>query len=319
MRAIVIRQLDAQTREKVLVCDWPAPDGPVGNQVKIQTLYTGITNGTERNQLLKGNYAPPDGRLPVTYGYQTVGRVIETGPDAACFQVGDMAYAGGGASGHLEYIVAAEDDLLLKLPEAVNLQEAGLFGMAAVALNTCRNAELKLGQNVLAVGAGCVGQFAAQIAALFGARVTICDIDDRRLAVARQIGAVEKALNVECAGWAAQIADRTFDSVLDFAGVPGMEDQLLRAVRKGGQVLFIAGRDKVSYTFNLGQQRLISIKQNSHFYTDDLDNLCRLVSRGLLKLSPLLQDVVAVEEAKRIYDTLRDRPNQLLGTVFDWQ
>ena len=319
MRAIVITQQDAQTRQKVLVSDWPAPAAPVGNQVKIRTLYTGITNGTERNQLLKGNYAPPDERLPAPSGYQTVGRVTQTGPDAACFQPGDHVYAGGGPSGHLEYVVAAGDDLVVKLPASVDLQQAALFGMASVALNTCRNADLKLGQSVLAVGAGCVGQIAAQIAALFGARVTICDIDDRRLDVAQRIGAVEEALNVSGAGWTQQIADASFDAALDFAGVPGMEDQLLQAVCRGGQVLFIAGRDKVGYNFNLGQRRLITIKQNSHFYNDDLDNLCRLVSRGLINLAPLLKDVVAVEEAKRIYDTLRDQPNELLGTVFNWQ
>jgi prephenate dehydratase len=131
-------------------------------------------------------------------------------------------------------------------------------------------------------------------------------------------GAVEEALNVEGAGWAQQIPDAGFDAVLDVAGVPGMEDQLIGAARQSGLVLFIAGRDKVSYTFNLGQNRVITIKQNSHFYTDDLDNLCRLVSRGMINLTPLLQDVAAAEDARRIYDTLRDQPNELLGTVFSW-
>lgn len=319
MRALVVTRKDAHTREKIFVSDWPAPDAPLGNQVKIQTLYTGITNGTERNQLLKGNYAPPDERLPLATGYQTVGRVVETGPDAACLQVGDLLFVGAHTGGHLEYIVVAEDDLLVRLPDSVDLPEAALFGMAAVALNTCRNAELRLGEKALIVGAGCVGQIAAQIAALTGARVTICDIDDRRLHVARRIGAVEEALNVEGAGWTQQIAAASFDAVLDFAGVPAMEDRLLQAARRGGRVLLIAGREKVSYTFNLGQSRLITIKQNSHFSRDDLDNLCRLVSRGMIKLAPLLQDMVAAEDARRIYDTLRDQPNELLGTVFSWQ
>ena len=48
--------------------------------------------------------------------------------------------------------------------------------------------------------------------------------------------------------------------MIDFAGVPGMEDQLIRAVRRRGQIIFIAGRDKVTYTFNLGQRREIVIK-----------------------------------------------------------
>ena len=133
-------------------------------------------------------------------------------------------------------------------------------------------------------------------------------------------------MNVAGDGWGKEIADGTFDAVIDFAGVPGMEDQLISAVRQRGRVVFIAGRDKVTYTFNLGQGREIQLKQNSHFDRDDLQNLCRLVERGLVKdprrrpVSPsaLIRDVVPVSEAKRIYNTLRDTPNELLGTVFVW-
>jgi len=64
MRAIVTRLMPDRRREKVLVTDWPEPKGPTGNQVKTRTLYSGITNGTERNDLIRGNYAHPDEALP---------------------------------------------------------------------------------------------------------------------------------------------------------------------------------------------------------------------------------------------------------------
>ena len=115
-----------------------------------------------------------------------------------------------------------------------------------------------------------------------------------------------------------KVGEAAFDVVIDFAGVPGMEDQLISALRPQGRMLFIAGRDKVTYTFNLGQGREVRIRQNSHFDRDDLHNTCRLVARGLIKIGPLIRDVVPVSEAKRIYDTLRDAPDQLMGTVFAW-
>ena len=114
MRALIIRNRGDNSREKVFVSDWPAPQSPRGNQVRIRTLYSGITNGTERNQLHKGNYAPGDKLLPMPTGYQTVGRVIETGPDTECLQVDDLIFVGKSTGGHLEYIVVAEDELLIK-------------------------------------------------------------------------------------------------------------------------------------------------------------------------------------------------------------
>jgi 2-desacetyl-2-hydroxyethyl bacteriochlorophyllide A dehydrogenase len=316
MRTFSIQGLPDKRRQKVLIHDWPEPEEPTGNEVKTETIYSGITNGTERNQLIGGNYAPKDEQLPTSGGgYQNVGRVIEVGPDVKELQVGDMLYM---SAAHSEYIVMAEDDLLIKLPDSVDRTEAALFGMTSVAMRTCRNTELKMGEQVLIVGAGIIGQVAAQIAAVMGARATLCDISPNRLELAREIGAAETVLDVSGDGWEKGIIDGTFDAVIDFAGVPGMEDQLISAVRRRGRVIFIAGRGKVTYTFNLGQGQEIQLKQNSHFDRDDLENLCRLVDRGMVKIAPLIRDVVPVSEAKRIYDTLRDNPTELLGTVFVW-
>jgi threonine dehydrogenase-like Zn-dependent dehydrogenase len=77
--------------------------------------------------------------------------------------------------------------------------------------------------------------------------------------------------------------------------------------------------DLVNYTFNCGQCREIVIKQNSHFDRFELGEICRLVARGMVRIAPLIQYVVPATEAKRIYDTLRDEPNKLFGTVFDWK
>lgn len=316
MRTFSIQGLPDKRRQKVLIHDWPEPEEPTGNEVKTETIYSGITNGTERNQLIGGNYAPKDEQLPTSGGgYQNVGRVIEVGPDVQELQVEDVLYM---SAIHAESVVIAEDDLLIKLPDSIDRTEAALFGMTSVAMRTCRNTELKMGEQVLIVGAGIIGQVAAQIAAVMGARVTLCDINSDRLELAREIGAAETVLDVSGDGWEKGVADGTFDAVIDFAGVPGMEDQFINAVRQRGRIIFIAGRGKVTYTFNLGQGREIQIKQNSHFDRDDLQNLCRLVGRGLVKIKPLIRDVVPVSEAKRIYDTLRDNPTELLGTVFVW-
>ena len=56
--------------------------------------------------------------------------------------------------------------------------EAALLGICSVAMRTCRNAELSVGERVLIVGAGILGQVAVQVAAGMGARATICDIDE---------------------------------------------------------------------------------------------------------------------------------------------
>ena len=115
-------------------------------------------------------------------------------------------------------------------------------------------------------------------------------------------------------------ADRTVYLMISVPGqvVIGMETDLIRAVRSRGRVLFVAGRFRVDYHFGTGQGREITIKQNSHFNRNDLAEVCRLVPRGMLRIQPLIQDVVKPDQAKTIYDRLRDDPGSLFGTVFDW-
>ena len=316
MRALVTRLRDDRSREKVLVEDWPDPGSPAGNQVRTRTIYTGVTNGTERNDLLRGNYAHADEALPAGWGYQNVGEIIAVGPDVRNLRVGDLLYM---SQDHTEFCLVPEDGLHVKLPAEVDLKEAALFGMASVAMHSCRHAELRMGDKLLIVGAGFVGQAAAQISSVMGARVTLCDIDERRLATARRIGAAEEVVDVSDNGWEQHIRDADYRAVLDVAGVPGMEDRLIEAAQLRGTVLFIAGRSRVEYSFNLGQKREITLKQNNHFEKSDLDNLCRLVRRGLVRIAPLIQDTLPVSEAKRVYDMLRDEPATILGTVFDWR
>jgi 2-desacetyl-2-hydroxyethyl bacteriochlorophyllide A dehydrogenase len=315
MKVLATQRRPDGTREKGPMDMLEEPPAPTGRQFKTKTRFSGLTNGSERNDLIRGNYAHADEALPAPWGYQNVGEVVAVGPDCKKVAVGDLVYL---SCDHVEWNLVADDFLFCKLPPEVDPKEAALFGMTSVAVRTCRHADIRIGDRVLVVGAGIIGQTAAQVANVMGARVTICDVDEKRLDMARSIAAAETVLNTSGEGWAQHIPDFGFEVIIDVAGVPGMEDKLVVAAAPRGRVMFIAGRDKVTYTFNMGQGHEINIRQNSHFDNSDLANLCRLVARGQVKIAPFLKDVVPVDEAKQVYDTLRDKPNELLGTVFVW-
>ena len=266
--------------------------------------------------MIGGNYSTSDDRLPTTDGYQNVGRVIERGPDVTKLQIGDLIYA---SVNHVERFTIPEDGLLLKLPEDVDPGEAALFGISGVAMHCCRRVDPRIGEKVLIVGQGCIGMFAAQIIYAMGARVTVCDIEESRLEQIRQLGVAEHVLNTSNDGWEKQIQDGEFDAVMDFAGVPEMVTPMIYACKTRGRLLLVAGRFDVNYTFNVGQGKEISILQCSHFTCDDLENLCRLLRQGSVKIAPLIRHRVSVDEAPQIYNWLRDEPMRLLGTVFQWE
>ena len=321
MRALLMQLMADGRREKLLgeLPDLPALEG---NQFRIQTLFSGVTNGTERNNLLRGNYAVPDEALPVGYGYQNVGRVTELGPDCETIQVGDVVYT---SQDHHEFLIDCENSLLITLPDTIDPKHAALFGVAAVAMHDVRRAETTLADRVLVVGAGLIGQFTAQAARASGAHVTVVDIDSHRLDLATQCGAHQTIQVTGDESWSGPISEAgPFDIVFEDSGADvlgkiigvGWGDGVIKG---RGKVVVIAGRDDVVYKFNSGQGKEVAILQASHFDNSDLAEVTRLVAGGVIVVEPLIQDVVTPDESKRIYDALRDKPNTLMGTVFDWQ
>jgi len=322
VRALIMQLMEDGRREKVLVSDWADPPAPEGNQFKIQTLFSGITSGTERNNLLRGNYSMPDDSLPHGYGYQNVGRVTELGPDCETIQVGDLVYT---SQDHQEFLIDQENSLLIKLPDTIDPKHAALFGVASVAMHDVRRAETTLGDRVLVVGAGLIGQFTAQAARASGAHVTVVDIDSHRLDLATQCGAHQTIQVTGDESWSGPISEAgPFDIAFEDSGADvlgkiigvGWGDGVIKG---RGKVVVIAGRDDVVYKFNSGQGKEVTILQASHFDNSDLAEVTRLVAGGVIVIEPLIQDVVTPDQSKRIYDALRDEPNTLMGTVFDWQ
>lgn len=122
-------------------------------------------------------------------GYSAAGTVIQLGDEVNEFRIGDsVACAGVGFASHAE-VISVPKNLCVKLPETVDF-EAGAFGtLGAIALQGVRLAEPSLGESVVVVGLGLVGQLAVQLLHANGCRVFGIDLDPTRVALAKRLGA----------------------------------------------------------------------------------------------------------------------------------
>jgi threonine dehydrogenase-like Zn-dependent dehydrogenase len=60
----------------------------------------------------------------------------------------------------------------------------------------------------------------------------------------------------------------------------------------------------------------VDILHTQHFGQEDLEQVVRLMARGDMNARTLIRDVVPLDDAVRIFGTLRDHPRRLMGTVF---
>jgi predicted dehydrogenase/threonine dehydrogenase-like Zn-dependent dehydrogenase len=122
-------------------------------------------------------------------GYSAAGVVIECAPDVTGFAPGDrVACAGTDYASHAE-IISVPQNLCVPLPANVTF-EAGAFGtVGAIALQGVRLAEPTLGESVVVIGLGLVGQLTVQLLQANGCRVFGVDLEEARIKLALATGA----------------------------------------------------------------------------------------------------------------------------------
>ena len=130
-------------------------------------------------------------------GYSAAGIVAAVGEDVTEFSVGErVACAGVGFASHAE-VLSVPKNLCVHLPEGVSF-ESGAYGtLGAIALQGVRLAEPTLGESVVVIGLGLVGQLTVQLLKANGCRVFGLDLDQSRVALALELGADKAAISSE--------------------------------------------------------------------------------------------------------------------------
>src|ERR1044072_6256335 len=122
-------------------------------------------------------------------GYSAAGGVIEVGKDVTNLRPGDrVACAGTDYAAHAE-VISVPQNLCVRLPDALSFEDAAFATIGAIALQGVRRAEPTLGESVVVIGLGLVGQLTVQLLKANGCRVFGVDVDEARIELALASGA----------------------------------------------------------------------------------------------------------------------------------
>jgi predicted dehydrogenase/threonine dehydrogenase-like Zn-dependent dehydrogenase len=208
---------------ELAVIEVPAPACRPGG-VLVQSLFSLISTGTEVMKLTEAKMsmvgkarARPDQVRKVldsiaqqgavtTYkkvmnrldsytplGYSLCGAVIEAGPGAEDFRVGQLvAAAGNEYAWHAEYNWIPAN-LCVPVPRGVSPEHAAFATVGAIAMHGVRRAEVQLGDTACVIGLGLVGQLAVRLLVAAGVRVVGIDTIEDRCKLAEKAGALSCA------------------------------------------------------------------------------------------------------------------------------
>lgn len=165
----------------------PAPD-----EILVRSIHSLVSAGSEI-ALYKGEGNLPDlllptarGTLPfpVKFAYQTVGEVLEAGPNSG-YAPGDKVFAG---HPHQDVFTIAAA-MCNPIPDDIDPLQAQFAGMFGVAHQVHLQCPVRPGEVVAISGLGLIGQFAAFLARLSASRVILIDPLPLRREQAAWIGA----------------------------------------------------------------------------------------------------------------------------------
>ena len=176
---------------------------------------------------------------PLPLGYCNSGVIIGVGSDVHGLKIGDRVISNGN---HSE-IVHVPENLVAKIPDDVDFEDASFTVVGAIGLQGIRLLSPNFGETVVVIGLGLIGLISLQLLKANGCNVIGIDYDKKKLSLAKEFGAI--ALNAGDENIISKIEDLTYgfgaDSVLITASAKTNQiiSDSAKMCRKRGKVVLI--------------------------------------------------------------------------------
>jgi predicted dehydrogenase/threonine dehydrogenase-like Zn-dependent dehydrogenase len=269
-------------------------------------------------------------------GYSANGIVIETANDVTEFRAGDrVACAGTDYASHAQ-VISVPRNLCVRLPDQLSFEEGAFGTVGAIALQGVRLAEPTIGESVVVIGLGLVGQLTVQLLQANGCRVFGIDIDETRIQLARTSGADDGCIpNDAIQRVMAWSRGRGADACIIAAAAASSEPIELAGEisRLKGRVVAV-GMVGMNVPRNIYYPRELTLKvslsygpgrhdpdyeERGHDYPiayvrwtegRNIEAFLDLLAAGRLDVKPLITHRFSIEDARRAYEVISGRTNE---------
>ncbi|MBV8476438.1 MAG: galactitol-1-phosphate 5-dehydrogenase [Acidobacteria bacterium] len=216
-----------------------------------------------------------------------------------------------------EYVVIPSR-IVYRLPDEMSFLEAVMLEAVAVALHAVSLAQAPQGGTALVVGAGTIGLLLTQALRLAGCNVTVTDIDNSRLKLARRLGATEVRLAANIAAGGA-LGGGTSNGGVDLAVEAVGKHETIRLaienVRKGGTVILVGN---ISPEVSLPLQKIVTRQirlQGSCASAGEYPRAMELVASKQIDVTSLITAVAPLVEGPPWFERLYAGEPNLMKVV----
>jgi threonine dehydrogenase-like Zn-dependent dehydrogenase len=282
-------------------------------------------------------------------GHEYSGIIVDKGAKVDEFKIGDRVVRSGGKSNpwkdvpwypprfsardrgllptekpgaYAEYFLA-DADRIMKVPDSVSNLEAALVEPLGIALHAVRLSRLRLGDQVLTIGAGPIGLFALQCASLSGAsRVFVSETNTARRSAASALGA-DAVLDPSRANLVEEILRHTgigVDVAFECAGAPPTFQEAIQSVRGAGQVVIVSLAWEPVYCLPVDWvAREVEIKTSYGTLASEWSTAMDLLEHRKVRVQPMISKLIALEDIQAAFQELLKPNTEWIQAVVTFQ
>ena len=332
-------------KKKLELTDMPAPEtGANGLLVRVKAC--GICGSDVHGyDLSTGRRIPP-----IVMGHEPAGGLEKVGSEVNGFNVGDritfdsliscgncafcravkinlcvcrrvLGVSCGDYRQHgcfAEYAVVPQH-IAYKLPDSMPFEHAAMVEAVSIAVHAVARGQPQLGDSVLVVGAGMIGQFCVQAVKAAGAgTVIVTDLDETRLKAAKQCGA-DHAFSANTPDLVQQIQKLTDghgpQQVYECVGATAPVQTSIAAVRKGGTVVLVGNVvPKVELPLQAVVTRELTLLGTCGS-RGEYPQCLALMASGKINVKPLISAIAPLNEGPSWFERLYSHEPGLLKVI----
>lgn len=306
--------------------EFPAPE-PAPDEVLVRVRACGICG----SDLHGWDGSTGRRRPPLIMGHEAAGEIVRAGQGVAEWRVGERVTfdstiscgkcancLGGQVNlcenrrvlgvappeyrqhGAFAEYVAVPARILYRLPPPLSYEQAAMVEPVSIAVHAVQRVRVAPTDTAVVVGSGMIGLFVVQALRWAGARrIVAIDLEPRRLALARELGATDTLQSDRC-DVAAEVErltnGRGADLAFEVVGVSATLQVALGVLRKGGSAVLVGNlAPKTDFPLQAVVTRELTL-YGSCASAGEYPLCLDLIARGAIKVEPMISAVAPLAE-----------------------
>jgi len=271
--------------------------------------------------------------------------VIAVAEDVRGFRVGDRVACAGGSAVHAE-VVAVPENLCVRVPDDVGLDQASMTTIAAIALQGIRLSDTQVGGNTVVIGLGLIGKMTMMLLKAAGINAIGIDIDAKQVETTKALGfpdvfsrqrpEIESEIIDLCDGFGT-------DAVIITAGTASLDPVNLAGsiARPKGKVV-IVGNVPTGFDRKNFYRKELDLRMSASYgpgrydrsYEEDgldypigyvrwtenrnMQAVLGMLAVGSVDFTPLISHRFALSDAQQAYDMIVSRSEYFAGILLEY-